>query len=270
MHKVELEVPAARYLHLLVAGRSEDLLHLFPDEPVIDDPIKGHIVGREAAVHFVETYSGWLREREARVELQRITRGADRTVAELLLHLVLRGEPVALPVAVAGDHAGLGSLQAVRIYHSMWPLTGSHRIRPPLLRMDRDLELPDVIERYQRALAAGSLNQILEVFEPDGYAREPSGGEYVHRGEEGLREFYGALFAVGGVGLEHCSATDDGVCCAVEYNVMQWGSTALAPQAGIAVYERGRSGLLAAARIYDDVAVEEGPAGTSAEVCAGA
>ena len=34
---------------------------------------------------------------------------------------------------------------------------------------------------------------------------------------------------------------------------MRWGVTDIPPQAGVAVYERGSSGLLSAARIYDDV-----------------
>ncbi len=52
--------------------------------------------------------------------------------------------------------------------------------------------------------------------------------------------------------MEHCTLTDDGVLCAIEYNLVRWGVTDLPPQAGIAIYERGSSGLLAAARIYDD------------------
>ena len=47
--------------------------------------------------------------------------------------------------------------------------------------------------------------------------------------------------------------TDDGVRCALEYNCVRWGSHDLQPQAGIGVYERGPGGLLAAARVYDDV-----------------
>ena len=47
--------------------------------------------------------------------------------------------------------------------------------------------------------------------------------------------------------------TDDGVRCALEYNCVRWGGDDLPPQAGIAVFERGPDGLLAAARIYDDV-----------------
>ena len=45
---------------------------------------------------------------------------------------------------------------------------------------------------------------------------------------------------------------DDGRACALEYNVVRWGKTELPPEAGVAVYVRGASGKLAAARIYDD------------------
>jgi hypothetical protein len=56
----------------------------------------------------------------------------------------------------------------------------------------------------------------------------------------------------GGIPLEHCSVTDAGRTCALEYNVVRWGQTELPPEAGIAVYVRGESGKLSAARIYDD------------------
>ena len=183
-----------------------------------------------------------------------MTTGPDRAVAECLLHPRQDGGETALPLAVVGERAAGGGLAAIRVYHSLWPLHGVHAVRPPLLPARDDLALPEVVTRYQAALAAGNLETILRQFEPDGYAREPSGGRYVYRGAAELRRFYAMLFANGGgIPLEHCSATDDGARCAVEYNVTHWGRTALPPQAGVAVYERGESGLLRAARIYDDV-----------------
>jgi hypothetical protein len=53
----------------------------------------------------------------------------------------------------------------------------------------------------------------------------------------------------GGIALEHCAATDDGRSCALEYNVVGWGRTALPAEAGLAVHGRGK---LAGGRIYDD------------------
>jgi hypothetical protein len=114
--------------------------------------------------------------------------------------------------------------------------------------------VPDVVGEYQRALTAGDLEAVLATYEDDAYTREPSGGEYVYRGKENLREVYSAQFANGGgIRLEHCTVTDNGVRCAIEYNCVRWGVTDIPPQVGVAVYERGRSGRLAGGRIYDDV-----------------
>ena len=100
----------------------------------------------------------------------------------------------------------------------------------------------------------------MAAFDPDGYAREPAGGQYLHEGPTGLRAFYEVLFSNGGgIPLEHCSVIDDKRACALEYNVVRWGKTELPPQAGVAVYVRGETGRLAAARIYDDVSPPTGP-----------
>lgn len=215
----------------------------------VDDPLAGH-VNAGGLRAFAQARRVWLLERSAQVVPVRVTRSKTREVAEVLLKLTLPDGRVELPVAVVGDEPR----QLVRVYFSQWPLTGAHRRRPPLVSVDRSLELVDVVDRYQRALRRGDVDAVVACFEPEGAAREPSGGEYVHRGPEKLRAFYEALFSSGGgIPLEHCSATDDGVACAVEYNVVQWGRHFLPPQAGVAVYERGTSGLLKSARIYDDV-----------------
>jgi hypothetical protein len=99
----------------------------------------------------------------------------------------------------------------------------------------------------------------VSTFAPDGYYREPIGPHYAHRGTLELRSFFTMSFSAGGgIGLQHCTVTDDGVRCALEYNCVRWGSHDLPPQAGIGVYERGPDGLLAAARVYDDVEANSG------------
>jgi hypothetical protein len=75
-----------------------------------------------------------------------------------------------------------------------------------------------------------------------------------HSGTTELRTFFSWQFSAGGgIGLENCAMTDDGLRCALEYNCYRWGNRSLTPQAGLAVYERGSDGMLAAVRIYDDV-----------------
>ena len=246
---------AVAYYEGILAEEPEALIRSFAGEPRVNDPRVGHVEGAGELRAFVSGTADWLRERDAVVENVALTRTQTRTVEEVVLHLIGDdGGRVELPVAIVADRNPDRTLKTIRVYHSMWPLTGEHAVRPPLLPADPELHAEGIVGDYQRALAEGDLQGIVSSFEPDGYAREPSGGAYLHRGVEGLRTLYEHMFANGGgIPLEHCTVTDDGVRCAVEYNCVRWGVTDIPPQAGVAVYERGTSGLLSAARIYDDV-----------------
>lgn len=246
------------YLERLRDGQTAALLAGFAGEPAVDYPLGGSVRGAEDFRKFVADRSAWLSERGARIERLRTTRASGRTVSENLVYLTLpdRAGEVEVPVAVVGAHAPDGRLNALRVYHSLWPLFGAHRVRPPLLAADPAARFTDVVAEYQRALDSGNIDAIVKAFEPDGYFREPAGGEWIYRGQARLREFMTHLLTSGGIRLEHCTITDDGVACALEFNAVQFGPHALAPQAGVAVYERGPSGRLHAARIYDDVNVE--------------
>jgi hypothetical protein len=91
-------------------------------------------------------------------------------------------------------------------------------------------------------------------FESDGCFREPSGPQFRVCGTPALREFFARFFSAGGgIVLEHCTVTEDGVQTALEFNAVKWGGVHLPHQAGVAVYERGPSGRIREARIYDDV-----------------
>jgi len=238
----------------IMAEEHEALVRSFAGEPLVHDPRVGHVEGARGLRAYVSGTVAWLRERDAVVENVALTLTPNRTVEEVVLYLIEAGRRVELPVAVVTDRNPDRTIKTIRVYHSMWPLTGGHRVREPLLPLDPTVAAPDVVGEYQRALAAGDLEAVLATYEDDAYVREPSGGEYVYRGKEKLREVYSFQFANGGgIPLEHCTVTDDGVRCAVEYNCVRWGVTEIPPQAGVAVYERGASGRLAGGRIYDDV-----------------
>ncbi len=173
-------------------------------------------------------------------------------MVELLAHLADDGRELAWPMAVVAESPDDLSV-VFRTYCSQWPVDGRRHVRPPILKSGH-AHPGDVVGRYQAALDAGATEAIVNTFAPDGYFREPIGPHYAHRGTPELRSFFTTCFSAGGgIGLQHCAVTDDGVRCALEYNCVRWGSHDLTPQAGIGVYERGPDGLLAAARVYDDV-----------------
>jgi hypothetical protein len=244
---------SVRFFDGLRTGEIDALIGSFAAEPEVHHPVRGRIRGVPAFGRFVADTQTWLDERNVTVEdinFIVVPRGG---VEELVLHLDGDDGRLALPLALAADRDEGGRIIELRFYFSSWPLTGGHAVRPPVLQPDPDLHEADIVGEYQRALAAGDVEAAVAAFEPDGYVREPAGGAYVHRGTDELRALYELFFSNGGgIPLEHCAVFDDGRACALEYNVVAWGRTELPPEAGIAVYVRGDSGKLAAARIYDD------------------
>jgi hypothetical protein len=237
----------------LFTGEVDALIESFSGVPEVHHPVRGRIKGEAAFRHFVTEMTSWLAARKVDVEHVNFCIADPRGIEEVVLHLDGDDGRIALPLALAADHDERERIVEMRLYFSSWQLTGRHTNRPPLLQPDPDLQAPDVVGEYQRALASGDVDAILAAFEPDGSMREPAGDAYVHRGTDELRALYEGFFSNGGgVPLEHCTVSDDGRACALEYNVVAWGRTAMPPEAGIAVYVRGDSGRLAAARVYDD------------------
>lgn len=244
---------AVPYYDGLMAGEQAALIRSFAGEPVLHDPLHGRVMGVRAFEAYVAWLTAWLAQRNISFDEVDDVITEERRFEEVVLHLDGDTGRVDVPVAIIADRRSDGRLVELRVYHSMWPVRGHHVHRPPMLQRDPDLRASDVVAGYQGALAAGDVDGIMATFEPDAYAREPAGAGYIHTGSDGLRAFYERLFSNdGGIRLEHCAMVDTGRACALEYNVVRWGRTELPPEAGVAVYVRGESGKLAAARIYDD------------------
>jgi len=250
----ELErLDAVPYYDGLMSGEHAALIRSFAGEPVLHDPRRGRVIGVQAFEAYVRELGSWLSEHNVSFDPVDHVFMEPRSFEEVLLHLDSEGGRVEVPVAIVADRRSDGRLIELRIYHSIWAVTGRHLHRPPLLQRNPDLRAEGVVAEYQRALAAGDVDAVIATFEPDGYAREPAGREFLHRGRDDLRAFYQRLFSNGGgIELEHCGLVHDGRACALEYNVVGWGKTELPPEAGVAVYVQGESGQMAAARIYDD------------------
>jgi SnoaL-like domain len=244
---------AVPYFDGLITGELGALVGSFAAEPELHHPRRGRIKGAPAFGQLVTDTRTWLDERNVAVEDINFIVMPRGGVEEVVLRIDGDNGRIELPLALTADRNEDGLIIEIRIYFSTWPLTGRHAIRPPLLQPSGDVHEPDIVGDYQRALAAGDIDAAVAAFEPDGYVREPAGDAYIHRGTEQLRTLYELFFSNGGgIPLEHCGVFDDGRACALEYNVVSWGRTELPPQAGIAVYVRGDSGKLSAARIYDD------------------
>ena len=244
--------PVARYLNALTEGDTHALETVWPGEVVVHDPRAGEVRGHKQLRRFVRRSQVLLAERHASTETVASTGAGGRAVVELLAHLAHDGQEVLWPLAVVAESPDDRSV-VFRTYGSQWPVDGRRQVRAPILQPGPGH--PDgVVGRYLAALDAGETDAIVNTFAPDGYFRESVGPNYLHRGTAELRSFFARWFSAGGgIGLQHCAVTDDGVRCALEYNCVRWGSNELPPQAGIAVFERGGDGLLVAVRVYDDV-----------------
>jgi hypothetical protein len=250
----ELErLDSVPYYAGLMSGEHEALIKSFAGEPVLHEPRNGRIIGVRAFEAYVDRLTGWLASLNMTYDPVDHVYTDPRGFEEVVIHLDGEHGRVHVPVAIVADRGADGRLTELRIYHSIWALTGRHLHRTPVLQRDPDVHAEGVVGEYQRALSAGDVDAITATFEPDGYAREPAGGDYVHRGPGELRSFYERQFSAGGgIELEHCALVHDGRACALEYNVVRWGRAEMPPEAGVAVYVQSEGGRMAAARIYDD------------------
>jgi hypothetical protein len=254
LEKRGLQLVAIPYFDGLMTGEPEALIESFSGEPEVHVPVRGRVKGTRAFTAFASETRAWLKRHDVSVEDVEHVITERRGFEEVILHLDGETGRVDLPLAIVADRRPDGRIEELRMYFSNRALRGRHADRPPLLQLDPDMPELDVVGEYQRALAAGDVEAVLAAFEPDGYAREAAGATYVQGASGELRSFYELLFSNGGgIPLERCAVIDNGHACALEYNVVRWGKTELAPQAGLAVYARGASGRLAAARTYADL-----------------
>ena len=230
---------AVPYYDGLTAGEHDALIRSFAGEPVLHDPLNGRVMGARAFEAYVTQLNSWLAERNMSFQPVDDVITQTRAFEEVVLHLDGEAGRVAVPVAIVADRRPDGRLVELRVYHSMLPVVGHRVHRPPMLQRDPELRASDVVAEHLHALADGDVEAILATFEP-----EPA---------DGLRARYERLFSNGGgIRLDHCALVDTGRACALEYNVVGWGTAELAPEAGVAVYVRGDSGRLTAARVYDE------------------
>ena len=242
---------------VLLAGDPVGLLEAFPDGVRIDDQRVGRVEGRAALEDYCRSSSAWMAERQAQRSTDRVDCGRQPGRRRVRAR-ARRGRSRVRAAGRRRRRAGPDRPERVGPRLPQ-PVAAARPPCRPLAaaREDPAVRESDVVGDYQRALAAGDAEAIVRTFEPDGCFREPAGDAFRVCGTDALAPFFARFFSAGGgIILEHCTVTEDGTRTALEFNAVRWGGVDLPPQAGVAVYERGATGRIAAARIYDDV---EGP-----------
>lgn len=243
--------PGMSYLQGLMQQDHVLLSTFFAADPQIHDPWFGRIKGEEALRGFTARVGHWLAN-NAEFELRHVTDTGDYVAEESVVRFEFDGDPVEMFVAVAADRDARGLYDELRVYYRTVVIDPQRSIRQPLLQGSPDAAPPrgSTLARYMEALASGEVSTVLAMFEPDGSFL---GGELYDR--EALEAtLYPQIFELGGGAvLEHCKLHDDGTTYVLEFNALTRGPLTNHPQAGIAIYERGPSGLIQSARVYDDI-----------------
>ena len=237
-----------------LATQPEQLVRRLGERATVDDPIFGRTGGMPALGRYIEEVSAWLGKHAGTFEKTAFTLGADRDVTEGTLTLTNDGRRVAVPVAVVAERRKEREVE-LRLYYSTQPISGSHAVRSPLLPEDHEVLVPPPVAAHLDALGRGEVDAIVASFQGDGTLRDAEGVTYGNEGGA-LRAHYEKLFrGEPGVEVLKGARADDGRTCALEYTIVRVRGERVAPQAGLAVYERGESGLLHAVRLYEDVEI---------------
>lgn len=258
---------------LLLAGDSASVASMLDGDPSWDDPVFDGARGADVAKVAIPRFAEWLAARSARkVQPYCRTAGGTRVIVEDVLRLkngVIWNQAASreekapeydLAVAVVAERSKTTPerIASFRVYFSTWAaLEGKSRLRVgpicPDERADaaRAMAAMPTVKTYFERLAVGD-PKIAELFEPDGYFREPANNFAC--GATQLAEHFSRILDLGGVGIEFLTATREGDRIGLELQTVKWGTKSMAePQAGLALYELGPYGLLRASRVYDSV-----------------
>jgi hypothetical protein len=218
------------------------------------DPLFGRSAGIEGIRNHVDRLGDWLLERGAVYERQHFTSGADRDASEGVLSLSLESKTVELPLAVVAEKRRNREVE-VRLYFCSQPVRGEFVPRAPLVPRTTEAPVPTAVAAFLEHLAKGRVEELTNAFELKGSVREARGVSH-DRSSGAMKEYFERLLAGGAFGGTQWSVggmADDDRACAVEYTLVRSCGRDVDPQAGLAVFERGDSGLFRSLRLYDDV-----------------
>jgi hypothetical protein len=245
------------YFPALLSGEAESLARRLGERATLDDPMFGQTSGAVALEKELKERASWLTSRGASFANRGLIVGSDREVTEGLLSLNADGRPIVIPVAVVAEKRREREVD-LRLYYSTRGFSQKPAPRPSVLASE-SVVVPPPVATHLDALSRADLGAAIASFEHDATLCAPDGTSY---GGSSSRPPLGAYFemliapggdAKGGTTLQARARADDGNACALECALVVFRGRDMPPQATLAVYDRGDSGLLKAARLYGNI-----------------
>ena len=241
------------YFPALVSLQASQLAQGLGDRATVDDAMFGHFTGMPGVGEGLEEMAKWLSTHDPAFERFGFVMGSDRDVTEGSLSITIEGHRLRIAVAVVAERRREREV-ALRSFYAtsrMGPRTAPKRAP---LTVDDQIVLPPPVAAHLDALARGDVDAVVASFEHGGTVRGADGETRAKLDGGGpLREYYARLLDGGGMEVVKSARADDGSTCALEYNVVRLPGRPTVPEPGLAIYERGESGLLRTVRIYDDI-----------------
>ena len=250
----------------LVSAQAEQLVRRLGDRATVDDPIFGRTTGMPALARYLDEVAAWLNKHGGAFDKVAFVTGSDRDVTEGTLSLTFEGRRVQVPLAVVAERRPEREVE-MRLYYSTKPIKGTRAVRSPLLPQDDEVAVPGAGRRAARRPVARGHRRGPRQLRGGRHAARRGGRDAREERRrrdaprvlrKALRDSSGGDGGKGGgrgTGIEVLKGAraDDGRICALEYTVVRVRGKNVPPQAGLAVYERGETGLLRAVRVYEDV-----------------
>ena len=248
------------YMTAALTAQSEHLARRLGERSTVDDPIFGRAKGMPKLAEFLRDISEWLTNRDAAFDKTAFTLGPDSDVTEGTLALTLNAKRVPIPVAIVAERRR-GREVEMRLYYSTQAIRGPGAVRPRIHPDADPIPVPPPVAAHVDALARGDVDAAVASFESGGSLRDSAGVVHIRDNGGGpLRVWHENLLRArsgqsgrGAYEIAKGARTDDGRTCALEYTVVRAHGADVVPQPGLAIYERGESGLLSQVRMYDDV-----------------
>lgn len=245
--------PEFKLLRALFDADARAAAELFAGPIVIDAPRVGRIEGMSGLEALASKWPALFNVSPgAKLHTRSRTTGSGRAVSETVASVIgVTGNPVRLPIAIAGELDQSGKLEEARIYHYEKAITGKPGTRPspfkksPNERLGRPEDLPDVNAKYFHAVSTFDVDMAVGLFGEGAYIQ---GGTWLVDTKPQIRRIY-EFFLAGNepMRLLFSAMTYDGSKFALE-----WAAGHLATRdSGITVYDRNADDKLVGMRMYD-------------------